>query len=267
MTMVSVTPGSATPLHGELWSSRARDWADLMEPAMRQLYAAVLDRIGPMTGAALLDAGCGSGMFCRLATDRGARVFGLDAATALLDIARERVPLGSFEVGDLGKMPYADASFDVVTGLNSFQYVSSPVAALREARRVARPGAPVVIAALGRADECEAAGYLAALAAVLPDASSSPGPFALSMAGALDALATSAGLVPEDAADVLVEWCFDDIHDALDAMLAAGPAARAIQIAGERRVREAVAEAISPFGTARGNYRLENTFRYLVARA
>lgn len=267
MTSSAVGPINATPLYGELWSTRARDWADLMEPAMRQLYVAILDRIAPSAGTTLLDVGCGSGLFCRLAADRGATVFGLDAAPGLLDIARERVPRGTFDVGDLGNMPYANNSFDVVTSLNSFPYASSPVAALREAGRVARRGALVIIAAWGRADECEAAGYLDAIASFLPESPGTPGPFALSPPGALEALAANVQLEAAEVVDVCVEWCFAQANDALDAMLAAGPAVRAVQIAGERRVREAVAEAIRPFGTARGGYRLENTFRYLVARA
>ena len=58
MTSVSLGPAGATPLHGELWSTRARDWADLMEPAMRQLYVAILDRLTLQHGTTLLDAGC-----------------------------------------------------------------------------------------------------------------------------------------------------------------------------------------------------------------
>jgi SAM-dependent methyltransferase len=263
MTGVSV---SATPLGGELWSTRAHDWAELMEPAMRELYDAILDRIGPLAGATLLDAGCGAGLFCRLAAARDATVFGLDAAPALLDMARERVPLGTFDLGDVGNLPYADATFDVVTGINSLPYVSSPVAALREAKRVAKPDARIIIATWGGADECESAAYLEAIVSMLPSTPSTPGPFALSQAGALETLATEAGLTPAEVVDVAVEWCFADLDDALDALLSSGPAVRAIQMVGERRVRKAVAESIRPFGTARGEYRLENTFRYLIAR-
>jgi 2-polyprenyl-3-methyl-5-hydroxy-6-metoxy-1,4-benzoquinol methylase len=256
----------ATLLGGELWSTRAHDWAELMEPAMRQLYAAILDRIAPLAGAALLDAGCGAGLFCRLAASRGATVSGVDAAAALLDIARERVPLGTFDLGDVGNLPYADATFDVVTGINSFQYLSSPLAALREVKRVAKPDAQIVIAALGSVDDCESAAYLYAIASMLPLTPSTPGPFALSQPGALEALAIQADLTPVEVADVAVEWCFADLDDALDALLSSGPAIRAIQIVGERRVRSVVTDSIRAFGTARGEYRLENTFRYLLAR-
>ena len=267
MTSVSLGPAGATPLHGELWSTRARDWADLMEPAMRQLYVAILDRLALQHGTTLLDAGCGSGLFCRYAANRGARVSGVDAAPALLDIARDRVPHGTFEIGDLGNLPFGDNTFDVVTGINSFEYVSSPAAALREARRVAKPGAQIVIATWGCAEECESASYIGAIASARPSPTGTPGPFTLSAPGALESLATSAGLTPEDIVDVPVEWCFGDLHDALDALLSAGPAVQAIQFLGERRVREAVTDAIRPFGTVRGDYRLENTFRYLIARA
>jgi SAM-dependent methyltransferase len=237
-----------------------------MEPAMRQLYAAILDRIAPLAGASLLDAGCGAGLFCRLAATRGATVSGVDAAPALLDIARERVPLGTFDLGDVGNLPYADATFDVVTGINSFQHLSSPLAALREVKRVAKPDGQIVIAALGSVDDCESAAYLYAIASMLPLTPSTPGPFALSQPGALEALAIQADLTPVEVADVAVEWCFADLDDALDALLSSGPAIRAIQIVGERRVRGVVTDSIRAFGTARGEYRLENTFRYLLAR-
>jgi SAM-dependent methyltransferase len=267
MMSVSAWPIDATPLRGEPWSTRARDWADLMEPAMGQLYRAILERLDVREGTMLLDAGCGSGLFCRLAADAGANVSGLDAAPALLDIARQRVPRGAFDVGDLGRMPYDDATFDVVTAINSLEYVSSPAAALRGVKRVAKPGGPIVVATWGCADECESAGYLAAIASMLRASPGAPGPLALSSPGALENLAKDAALVPEDVVDVSVEWCFADLDDALDALLSAGPAVNAVQVVGERRIRQAVAEAIRPFGTARGQYRLENTFRYLLARA
>jgi ubiquinone/menaquinone biosynthesis C-methylase UbiE len=41
-------------------------------------------------------------------------------------------------MGDLEDLPFADASFDVITGFNSYQFAANPANALREARRVAR---------------------------------------------------------------------------------------------------------------------------------
>ena len=79
-------------------------------------------------------------MAASIAAARGAAVSGFDAAEAMLAIARERVPAGDFRVADLEAMPFSDASFDVVTGFNAFQFAGDPVRALSEARRVARPG-------------------------------------------------------------------------------------------------------------------------------
>jgi ubiquinone/menaquinone biosynthesis C-methylase UbiE len=42
-------------------------------------------------------------------------------------------------------LPWPDDSFELVTGLNSFFFANDMVTALREAARVAKPGAPVVI--------------------------------------------------------------------------------------------------------------------------
>jgi SAM-dependent methyltransferase len=124
--------------HGRLWGERARDWADFQEATVRPVFEAVLQRtrVGPTTR--YLDAGCGSGMAAEMAAARGAEVSGIDAAEAMLEIARSRVPAGDFRRGDLEALPYADASFDVVTGFNSLQYAGNPVAALSEAGRVAK---------------------------------------------------------------------------------------------------------------------------------
>jgi SAM-dependent methyltransferase len=53
------------------------------------------------------------------------------------------------------QLPWADDSFDLVTGFNSFFFANDIVAALREAARVAKPGAPVLIQVWGRHERCD----------------------------------------------------------------------------------------------------------------
>jgi hypothetical protein len=65
----------------------------------------------------------------------------------------------------------------------------------------------------------------------------------------------------------LCPWEYADLETALRGLLAAGPAVRAIQVAGEDRVRAAVAESLVPFKRMDGSYLLDNTFRYLIAAA
>jgi SAM-dependent methyltransferase len=254
-------------LQSQLWGARAREWAELQEGTVAPLYKAVLHKTTIGVGTTLLDIGCGAGMFCQMATQRGAQVTGLDATPELLAIARERVPQGAFRIGELEALPYADNTFDVVTGFNAFQFAADPANALGEAKRVARSGVPVVIAIWGKEEDCEAAGYFVALGALLPPAPlSTAGPWALSQPGALEALVSQAGLTPTAAEEVDCPWVYPDEATALRALLSAGPAVRAIQQAGESAVRAAVAKAIAPLRTASGGYELRNKFRYLICR-
>ena len=139
----------------------ANDWADIQEGTVRPVYEAVLERTRVTAGTRYLDVGCGAGMAAQIAAARGAQVSGIDAAEALLDIARQRTPEGDFRQGDLEELPFGDHSFDVVTGFNSFQYAGNPAWRSREARRVTRPGGTVVIMTWGNPDGMEAASLVA----------------------------------------------------------------------------------------------------------
>src|SRR5260221_4599874 len=150
----TLSPAAAT--NGQLWGGKARAWAELQEPISRPLYLAALERARVTSGTAYLDVGCGAGTAASVAAERGAKVSGLDAAEALLAIARERTPAGDFRLGELEALPFPAASFEVITGFNSFQFAVRPIAALEEARRVARPGARIVIATWGRPEDTQA---------------------------------------------------------------------------------------------------------------
>ena len=127
----------------------ARHWGPVIRPAAE----AVLDRLDhePAPGARLLDVGTGTGTLALRALERwpGVRVTGVDASAAMLalaeDAARGRLPaarLSRFErvtaVADA--LPFDDASFDVAISSFVLQLVPSRSAALREIRRVLRPG-------------------------------------------------------------------------------------------------------------------------------
>jgi SAM-dependent methyltransferase len=239
-----------------------------MEGQMLPLYEAVLERLDVGAGTEVLDVGCGSGLAAQTAARRGALVTGFDATPELLEIARGRVPNGEFREGDLEALPFAEAAFDAIVGFNSFQYAATPQAALAEAKRVARPGAPVAIATWALPERCPAAAYLAALKPLLPPAPpGAPGPFALSAPGALEDLAVQSGLTPMDAEEVACPWIYADDDSALRGLLASGPAVKAIQTSGEDAVREAVLHAIAPFADGAGGYCIGSAFRYLITTA
>src|SRR5215207_8044535 len=127
----------------------------LSEDQQTPTYEEALRRVHLEPGQPVLDIGCGVGAFLRLIADRGARAFGLDASEALLEVARTRLPDTSLRLGDMEALPYEDHTFDLVTGFNSFFFADDIVAALREAGRVAKPGAPVVIQVWGAHERCD----------------------------------------------------------------------------------------------------------------
>jgi SAM-dependent methyltransferase len=255
-------------VQGELWGARAREWAELQEPNHRPFYEEAIRRTGIGPGTALLDVGCGTGGFCRLAADAGAAVTGIDAATASIEIARERVPSGRFDVGDIQFLPYDDDSFDVVTGFNSFQFAADPVAALGGARRVAKPGATIFVLVWGREEQTELVALLRALRPLLPPAPpDAPGPFALSYPGALEALVERSGLAPTGEGYIEATFEYPDQPTLLKANRSAGVAVLAERTSGEAAVVDALRSALAPYRTASGAYRLETEWRYVTAKA
>ena len=201
--MVDDRKPTTSKMNGRLWGTRAQDWADFQEGTARAVYEAVLERTRVESGTRYVDIGCGAGMAAQIAASRGAEVSGIDAADALLAIARSRVPGADFQQGDLEALPFADQWFDVVTGFNSFQYAGNPVVALTEARRMTKPDGSVIIMTWGNPEGMEAASLVAALRPLMPTPPpGAPGPFALSDEAALRQFAAGAGLDPVEVFDV-----------------------------------------------------------------
>src|SRR5205823_3252323 len=171
---------------GPLWGAAAQDWAEIAEPGQIPFYEAAFEAIGVGNGTNVLDVGCGAGLAMQLAEKRGATVSGIDAAQGLLVVARERVPAADVHHGDVEDLPFADDAFDAVTAFNSVQYAADPTAALREIKRVAKPGSGVTVVTWGTADQCEMRVLLGAIGSLLPPPPpGAGGPFALAAPGAL----------------------------------------------------------------------------------
>jgi SAM-dependent methyltransferase len=253
-------------VNGRLWGARAQDWANLQEGQFSAAYDAIFEACGLGAGSSCCDVGCGAGMAAVRAADRGARVSGLDAAENLLAIARTRLPSGDFHLGDLEELPFSDDAFDLVTGFNSFQYAANPVVALQEARRVVKPTGRVVIMTWGVPEGMEAASLVGALKPLLPPPlPGAPGPFALSDANALRALAESAGLTPLEVLDVSCQWQYPDLATAQRGLASSGVAIRAAEHSSADAVNRAHATALAPYLRDDGTYRIGAAFRWLLA--
>lgn len=252
--------------NGRAWGARARDWG---ENELQQVptYEAAIRAAGIGAGQTVLDVGCGTGVFLRAAADHGATACGLDASAALLEIARERVPEADLCQGDLQHLPYVDDSFDAVCGFNTFFYADDMVAALREAGRVAKPGAPVVIQVFGRPEAFDLRHMKDVLARFAPPPPGRLDARTLWEPGVLEALATEAGLAPERAFDLQWAYEYADEAELTRAMMSAGGFGAIVGAESQDAARDAIVEALTVCRTPECGYRLENEWHYLIARA
>jgi len=108
-----------------------------------------LEQAFPRVGQAprVLDLGCGNGALLLGLRERIASGAGVDASRAMIERAKRRAaahPQLTFTTIDGPTLPFADASFDVVTSFLSFRYLDwDPI--LGEVRRVLAPGGRLLI--------------------------------------------------------------------------------------------------------------------------
>jgi SAM-dependent methyltransferase len=108
----------------------------------RRVLAAQLDRLAVPRGAAILDAGCGSGRTMDELSRLGP-VSGFDLNPVGVEAARLRghADVRAAAVEDI---PHDDGSFELITCLDVLEHTPDDVRSLRELRRVARPGGVLV---------------------------------------------------------------------------------------------------------------------------
>lgn len=116
-------------------------------------WRAILDSfarfVGPSPSYRTLDLGCGPGALVSIfQADYQARAFGVDMDWGMAQAALQMYgpQTGSvYAVGSLPFLPYAPASFDLITATNVIYLVDDPAAALREAARLLKPGGDFVM--------------------------------------------------------------------------------------------------------------------------
>lgn len=95
----------------------------------------------------MLDLGSGDGALAARMAAQGAVVTGVDPSPAAIERARAAHPDMTWALpGDDGRLPVADASFDVVTCVNVLQHVADTQMLMSEARRVLVSGGLLVAA-------------------------------------------------------------------------------------------------------------------------
>lgn len=126
---------------GQMWGAGP---FELVEATITDMHKALVASLEPAPGLAWLDVGCGTGAVAERAARAGATVTGLDLAPALVATAARRAAEEGlaidYGVGDVENLPFADASFDVVSSSVGAIFAPDHAATARELARVTKPG-------------------------------------------------------------------------------------------------------------------------------
>jgi ubiquinone/menaquinone biosynthesis C-methylase UbiE len=149
----------------EEWEDRAQAWVAWARTPDHDRYfhrfnwPAFLDLV-PGAGRATLDLGCGEGRAGARLRELGHRLTGIDSAPTLAALAQATGAYVEVCVADAARLPFPDASFDLVIAFMSLQDMDDAAGALRETARVLEPDGrlvaafvhPIASAHLGRAE-------------------------------------------------------------------------------------------------------------------
>jgi SAM-dependent methyltransferase len=118
-------------------------------PWYRMVWAA-LERRALLSGARVLEIGCGAGGFAaRMAGDGARLVVGQDLSPGAVKRAKACFQRDNliFEVGDIQEIPYPAGHFDVVVSCETIEHVPDPQRAVFELARVLRPRGTLLLTA------------------------------------------------------------------------------------------------------------------------
>jgi SAM-dependent methyltransferase len=134
------------------WIDSARayiNFQDADDPNRTMLLDPVMLRLcGDVAGMRVLDLGCGEGRFCRMLAERGAQCVGIDLIPEMARTARSR-DRGTYTIGDAARLPFNDASFDLVVSFVTMIDFPDFRGAIAESARVLRNGGAFVVSNLG----------------------------------------------------------------------------------------------------------------------
>lgn len=127
------------------YAEEFRDELD-KKPFDRKMLDWLAEKVGAL--GVICDMGCGPGQVARYLHDHGVKAGGIDLSQAMVERARELNPGVAFQQGDmLALADVADDSYGGIAAFYSIIHVPRPalVQALRELRRVLRPGGTLLL--------------------------------------------------------------------------------------------------------------------------
>lgn len=115
------------------------------DPTITKIIVDHISKNNP-TGTSLLDIGCDSGNYTIALNESGFSAQGLDLSSSMLEQAKAKAPNINWVLGDMRQLPFAKASFDIVTTVHTLHYVKNALQEVfQEVYKVLKPGGTLCI--------------------------------------------------------------------------------------------------------------------------
>lgn len=258
------------------WDLAAADYEVLWQRQLLPAQQALLAWAALSPGDTVLDVACGTGLVSEAAAravGSGGQVLGIDLSGRMVETAAARAQrLGlaqlRYQRMDAEGIALPDASVDAVLCALGLMYLPDPIRALREMRRVLRPGGRLVAAVWGTRDHC---GWSAVFPIVDAEVATEVCPlfFQLGQEGVLAQACAQAGFTRGSEARIHTTLAYDDDRQACQAAFVGGPVAMAwsrFDAVVRERVQTAYLRAIDRWRTGHG-YRMPGEFVVVEALA
>jgi ubiquinone/menaquinone biosynthesis C-methylase UbiE len=239
------------------WDLAADDYEPLWQRQLAEAQAAMMALASPAPGDRVLDIACGTGLVAfdaARAVGPDGHVLGVDLSGRMVSFAEQRareVNLSNcrFERMDAETLDLPDGKFDVVLCALGLMYMPDPEQAVREMRRVLRPGGRISLAVWGERSKC---GWSALFPIIDAEVASEVCPlfFRLGQQDTLARLCADAEFEAIELRRISMTLAFRDANEACDAAFVGGPVALAWSRFDDdvrARIRARYLDAIEPW--------------------
>jgi SAM-dependent methyltransferase len=257
----------------ETWGQMASGWEDRREWLMDitgLVNEWLVEKADPKEGQTVLEVAAGTGDLGFLAAERlgqDGRVISTDFAPEMVDVARRQSKgrgLTNVEhrVLDAERMDLEEDSVDAAVCRWGYMLMADPGAALRETRRVLRPGGPLAFAVWMTPDRNPWAAVpgmtLVQRGHMPPPEPGAPGIFAMGAPARIRELVAEGGFGDPELEEITFEFRYADSDNFWDTIIRlAGPLARAVHALPEderQATRAAIMENMEPYRNEDGSY-------------